>query len=148
MLIKAMIKPFVKEYWLKYGTIHNVVDRLLKEVPYEGLPCLKVNDNRPDTKVLVNVVDADYLDIRDVYKRSDPTISLARILTYYCMIDYAESMGWEPGFISIKNIDVISLIDSISSSVDKLDKYIQSTNGKKIIKHIQMELKVLSKEEL
>ena len=129
MLIKALIRSKVKEYWLKYGTMAEVTNRLLSEVEYEHVPRILLEAAGELTKCMIDVINEEYLGLKDIYPAGTPKLSLSRILTYYYSINYAEEAGWEEATL-VKASDNEKLrrkYNFIRDEIKRLIKYVDKS---------------------
>ena len=121
MLIKVLLVPSVRSYWQQYGDLSIVVNRLLNEVDYQNKPTTYPEDfSSKPIKSIVDVLSNDFLDLREILGPTNPQISLSRILTYFCTIDYATTAGWNK--IAVQNLDDVHLRKKYSLIIGELNK--------------------------
>lgn len=93
MQVKILVPQRVREYWDKYGGCEYAANRLLQEVEWQNLPQTMTPGERK-TKMLIEVTDETYLQVRDIFGSRSNNISLSRLLTLYCDMGYAEENHW------------------------------------------------------
>ena len=106
MEVKITVPKQVRDYWLQYGTIEEVVNKLLLETDWMDVPrtyCEQIDM----CKMYIEVTNDDYLQMREIFSAKDNRISLSRMLIHYYDMDYAATAGWNKVHCKFRQIYIL-----------------------------------------
>lgn len=91
---KITIPTVVRDYWQQYGSLSDVVDRLLTEVDLLTLPSMDLDSYDSTVTTTITVTNEDYIDMSAYISPQSNRMSIGRLLTYLYTVGHAEERGW------------------------------------------------------
>lgn len=92
---KITIPTVVHDYWQQYGSLSDVVNKLLTEVDLINTPAMDLGSYDTTTTVTIDVTNEDYLLMCDMMGSHNNKLSIARMLTFLYNTAYAETHDWQ-----------------------------------------------------
>lgn len=141
MIINLLIDDGTADLIRYYGSIPQVVNRILQhgavgEIPLMDLPSVKLPDHNVK-QYKVNVTDANYLQLCEIYGTKSARISLRRIVYWFMENEKYIEFNWEADsyFDKSKNQELIELVGEIESKLYRLYKLTGNDPHARIIKN-------------
>lgn len=91
---KITIPTVVRDYWQQYGSLSDVVDRLLTEVDLLTLPSMDLDSYDSTVTTTITVTNEDYIDMSAYISPQSNRMSIGRLLTYLYTVGHAKERGW------------------------------------------------------